>query len=381
MIYLDNAATTLYKPNEVYLRSNEVFRLFSANSGRSGHKAALKAAEIVMQTRAAAAEFLGIKNIENIVFTFGCTDALNIAIKGLFYPGDHIITTAYEHNSVLRPLEYLKNTIDIEYSILFPEENGNISPLQIENAIKENTKAVIVNYVSNVTGQVQNIRGISEICKKYGLLFLVDGAQAAGTQELHAQNMGIDYICCAGHKGLYGPQGIGILAINDRSPLPRPLRHGGTGSHSLELIQPKEMPEYLESGTLATQNIAALEKGILFVQENRSKILRHEQELAQLLRDGLADIPGIKIYSPSKMQSGVVAFNIRENDSALVADLLDKQYSIASRGGFHCAPMVHKYLGTETQGAVRLSLSVFNTKKEILTTINAVSEIAQKILL
>ena len=379
MIYLDNAATTLYKPNEVYLRSNEVFRFFSANSGRSGHRASLKAAEIVMQTRSVAADFLGIKNIENIVFTFGCTDALNIAIKGLFYPGDHIITTAYEHNSVLRPLEYLKTTFDIGYSVLFPDENGTISAKQIENEIQTNTKAVIVNYVSNVTGHVQDIKAIGKVCRKYGILFIVDCAQAAGTQEINATDMNIDYICCAGHKGLYGPQGIGLLAINDGAPLPKPLRHGGTGSHSLELLQPKEMPDYLESGTLATQNIAALEKGILFSAENREKILAHEIFLAQLLRNGLADIKGVTVYSPSKVKSGVIAFNIGDTDSAFVADILDKKYSIASRGGFHCAPMVHRYLGTEKQGAVRLSLSVFNTKKEILTAINAVSEIAQKI--
>lgn len=375
MVYLDNAATTLIKPEEVYIRSNEVFRYLSANPGRSGHKPSLAAAEAVMSARAAAASFLGINKIENVIFTFGCTDSLNMVIKGIFKKGDHVIASAYEHNSVLRPLEYMKNTNGVEYTVVFPEKKGALELNDIQKNLKQNTKAIILNYVSNVTGIKQDAEKIGAFCQKNKLLFILDCAQAAGTKEINAQKMHIDYVCCAGHKGLYGPQGIGLLGINENAPLPLPLRLGGTGSRSFELTQPQEMPEYLESGTLATQNIAALEAGIKFVLRNKN-IDEYEIFLANTLINGLKNIKGITVYSPESAQSGVVAFNILNTDSSLVATLLDKEYGIACRGGFHCAPMVHKLLNTQNTGAVRFSFGAFNKKRDALYAIEAVNKTA-----
>ncbi len=373
MIYLDNAATTLYKPNEVYIRSNEVFRLFGANAGRGGHKPSIDAAKIIYSCRERIAGYFGCNKPENIVFTFGCTDALNMLIKGLFVNGDHIITTVYEHNSVLRPLEFIKKNKNCDYSIVFPE-NGQIRTESLEKEIKTNTKAIIMNHVSNVTGSVQDIEAAGRLCRKYGLLFIIDGAQSAGVQKIDMLAMNIDYLCCAGHKGLYGPQGIGVLCISSDAPLPVPLRHGGTGSRSLELDQPFDMPEYLESGTLAVQNIAALEKGVEFVQNN--DIFAHETKLADILKDELSRIERVHLYSPKSFSSGVISFNIGDADSSLVAGLLDKKYSICARGGFHCAPMVHKYLNTENQGAVRFSLGYFNTEADVISAAQAIKEIS-----
>ncbi len=373
MIYLDNAATTLYKPNQVYLRSNEAFRKFSANAGRSGHSASKKAAEIIFSCRSTAAEFLGVKNPENIIFTFGCTDALSIVIKGLLKKGDHVITTAYEHNSVLRPLEYMHQDGGVEYSVVFPDVNGVITEESFFNHLKSNSKAIILNLVSNVTGYIQQAEKIISRAKNNGLLVIADCAQAAGI--LDVSKLGIDYICCAGHKSLYGPQGIGILAINENAPLPLPLRFGGTGTHSFSLAQPVEMPEYLESGTLSVQNIAALEEGINFVKNNFFTITEHEKKLANRLYDGLNGIIGITLYSDKDSLSNVIAFNVLDVDSTLIAQLLDEKFSVCCRGGFHCAPLVHKFLKTEKQGAVRFSLSAFNTNEEIDKAIDAVFKI------
>ena len=373
MIYLDNAATTLIKPHQVYLRSDSVLKKFSANAGRSGHKAALKAAEIIFSARNTIKDFFFLENNENVIFTFGCTDSLNILIRGLFKNGDHIITSAYEHNSVLRPLDFMTST-GVEYTVLYPDDGYYISESAIKKEIKSNTKAIIFNYVSNVIGFVQPMALYTKLAKEYGLLMIADCAQAAGVQDM---NIPFDYICSAGHKGLFGPQGIGILGINNSAPLPQPLRMGGTGSRAHELKQPDDMPEYLESGTLSVQNIAALETGVNFTKLNKAKIYKHETHLAQLLIDNLRTIKNVKIYSPEIAKSGVVAFNIGNEDSNVISDILDKKYSVCVRGGFHCAPFCHKFLQTEKQGAVRLSLSIFNTEKEIFYTLDSIEKIAK----
>lgn len=373
MIYLDNAATTLFKPHEVYFRSDSVFKNFSANAGRSGHQASIMAAELIYSARKTISDFLFLDAPERVIFTFGCTDSLNILIRGLFKDGDHIITSAYEHNSVLRPLEFMKNK-GIEYSVLYPDNGFYISDKQFKNAIKKNTKAMIFNYVSNVNGFVQPINEYAKIAKEYGLLFIADCAQAAGIQDM---NIDCDYFCIAGHKSLYGPQGIGILGIKKDVPLPIPLRFGGTGNRTFDLIQPSDMPEYLESGTLSVQNISALEEGVKFISKRQKKIYEHETHLAQFLIDNLKTNKKIKLYSPRHAKSGVIAFNIGTKDSNEIADILDKRYSICVRGGFHCAPLCHKFLGTEDQGAVRISLSMFNTEKELHYLLNVLELISK----
>lgn len=373
MIYLDNAATTLIKPHQVYLRSDSVLKKYSANAGRSGHQPALKAADIIFSARNTIKDFFCLENSENVIFTFGCTDSLNMVIRGLLKKGDHVITSAYEHNSVLRPLEFMTSA-GVDYTVLYPDDSFYISENAIKREIKSNTKAIIFNYVSNVIGFVQPMHLYSNIAKEYGLLMIADCAQAAGVQDM---NIPFDYICSAGHKALYGPQGIGILGIRSSSPLPLPLRMGGTGSRTHELKQPDDMPEYLESGTLSVQNIAALETGVNFSRINKDKIYKHETFLAQLLIDNLKSIKNIKIYSPEIAKSGVVAFNIRDEDSNIIADILDKKYSVCVRGGFHCAPLCHKFLQTEKQGAVRLSTSIFNTEKEIFYVLDSIEKIAK----
>lgn len=379
MIYLDNAATTLIKPTSVYDESDRIFRNFSANPGRSGHRASLNALEKVTSAREEIGNFLGIERTENTVFTFGCTDALNILIKGLFSEKDNVLTTAYEHNSVLRPLEYMRTRFNTEYTVVFPDKGGDITNTVLKKHLKKNTKALIMNYVSNVNGHRQNIAESGEFCRKHGLLFIVDCAQVAGAQELNAEKMHIDYIAVAGHKGLYGPQGIGVLGISSSAPLPLPLRTGGTGSRSQELMQPQEMPEYLESGTLSVQNIGALAEGVRFTKKQRKDILKKECELAFVLQKELRNTKNVRIYSPKIPESGVFAFNIENADSTLIADILDKHYGICCRGGFHCAPLVHKFLKTENQGAVRLSISYFNTLEEILFTVKAIKELSARI--
>ncbi|MBE7092434.1 MAG: aminotransferase class V-fold PLP-dependent enzyme [Clostridiales bacterium] len=375
MIYLDNAATTLLKPPEVYTKSDEILKKYSANAGRSSHIASIKAAEIIYTARYTIADFLNINKPENVVFTFGCTDSLNMIINGLFNSDDHILTTVYEHNSVLRPLENLKNIKGVDYTVIMPDENGIITEESLEKSIKKNTKAIIVNYVSNVTGIKQNMNIFSSFKRKHNLLLIIDGAQAVGVQNL---DFDYDYICCAGHKGLYGPQGIGILGIKNDSFLPRPFRFGGTGTATFSLDQPNDMPEYLESGTLSVQNIAALEQGVIFCKRNSENILNHEKKLTQYLIDNLKHISSVKIYSPHLSKSGVVAFNIDNIHSNEVAEILDKKFGICCRGGFHCAPLLHKYLKTESTGAVRISVGYFNTMEDILYLIDAVEKIVKK---
>lgn len=373
MIYLDNAATTLFKPHEVYFRSDSVLKKYSANAGRSGHQPALKAAEFIYSARKTLSDFLFLDSPERIVFTFGCTDSLNILIRGLFKNGDHVITSAYEHNSVLRPLEYMKK-YGVEYSVIYPDNGFYISNNAVIKEIKKNTKAMIFNYVSNVIGFVQPIEEYCKLAKEHGILFIVDCAQAAGVQNM---NIPCDYFCLAGHKGLYGPQGIGVLGISKNAPLPDPLRFGGTGTQTFELSQPTDMPEYLESGTMSVQNISALEEGVKFISIRQEKIYNHETHMAQFLINSLKRINKVKIYSPDIAKSGVVAFNIGNEDSGEIADILDKKYSICVRGGYHCAPLCHKFLKTENQGALRISLSMFNTEKELNYALNAIDLIAK----
>ena len=376
MIYFDNAATTLFKPEEVYLRSNRVFRDFSANAGRSGHLPSMIASEIIYNSRQTTAKFLGIPESENVIFTFSCTDALNMVIQGLFRENDHIITTVFEHNSVLRPLEYMKKHYNIQYDVIEPNEEGYITESELKKHQKINTKAIIINYVSNVTGHVQPLKEISSYAKENNLLLIADCAQAAGTQDI--KNIDADYICCAGHKGLYGPQGIGILGIKNNASAPKPLRFGGTGSMTMMLDQPEDLPEYLESGTQSVQNIAALESGILYVSNNTERIKEHEIALAKRLVKGLKDIKNVSIYAPKQIQSGVMGFNIDHIDSYTLSEILDKNYKICIRGGLHCAPLLHKYLKTDTTGIARVSFSIFNSDDEVDYLLNVIEFLSKK---
>lgn len=372
MIYLDNAATTLYKPEAVYRASDEALRYFSANPGRSGHSPSIKAGEKIFNARLTIASFFNAKE-SNVIFTFGCTDSLNIVLKGILSCGDHVLHTVYDHNSVLRPIEYLK-TQGITATCILPDSSGKITLKSLEGAMQKNTKALVITHISNVTGAKQNLEEIGAFCKQHGILFIVDAAQSAGNTKIDIKSQNIDYLCCACHKGLLGPQGLGLLLLGDSSPLPTPLRFGGTGTRSLELIQPSEPPEYLESGTLSVHNILACEAGINFIKDKLDEITKKEILLINTLAESLKRLPEIEIYSPKKIESGVLAFNIKNTDSQSVSEFLDKNFGIALRGGFHCAPLIHKYLKTDSLGALRASVSWFNNINEIEFLLFAVKE-------
>lgn len=376
LIYLDNAATTYPKPSFMSSSMINAMLMAGANPGRSGHKLSVAAARLVYSAREELNKLLNGDDPLSFSFTLNCTAALNTAIKGLLKQGDHVVTTMYEHNSVLRPLEYLKDINKITYTLLVPDSNGQITPQAVKGAIKPNTRLVIVNHVSNVTGHVMDIKGIGQVCKQHKVIFLVDAAQSAGSQPIDIQAQNIDILCASGHKGLYGPQGTGVLYVKQGVNV-EPLCHGGTGSNSESLKQPSASPDKFESGTLASCNIAGLGASVAYVNEKREEIYQHELFLAQTLLDELRQIKNITVYSPLTARSGVVSFNIAGFDSAAVANILDEKYNIACRAGLHCAPLIHKHLGTLNTGAVRLSIGMYNNIREIFTAIRAINEIAK----
>lgn len=372
MIYLDNAATTFYKPESVYQKSDEALRLLSANPGRSGHSPSILAGEKLFKARSTIADFFNASNLR-IVFTFGCTDSLNLVLRGTLKFGDHVINTVYDHNSVLRPLEFLKQN-GVSITTLTPDNDGKITINSLKENLKTNTKAIIINHISNVTGAKQNLEEIGAFCKKNNVLFIVDAAQSAGNTKIDIKEQNIDYLCCPCHKGLLGPQGIGLLVIGENSPPPEPLRFGGTGTRSFDLSQPKDLPEFLESGTLSVQNILTCEAGVKFVKDKLDEISKKEIMLITRLKEALLRLPEIAIYSPNKIESGVFAFNIKNTDSLFVSEYLDKNFGIALRGGYHCAPLIHKFLKTDLFGALRVSVSYFNTISDIDFLIFAIKE-------
>ncbi len=369
MIYFDNAATSLIKPQQVKDAVNFALNNYTANAGRSAHNLAQKTARIVYETRETVKKFFNAQNYE-LVFTKNCTEALNVAIFGLLKSGDNVITTCYEHNSVLRPLKKLKS-LGVEVTIL----NCNLDAVEInlESAIKPNTKLVITTATSNVTGECCNLQAVAKICKKYNLIYLIDGAQSSGHMQIDLNNIGAHLYAFAGHKGLYSITGVGGLLIKNGVEL-NPLIYGGTGTESENLIQPKQIPEGLEAGTLPIIPIISLGAGVDEVFKNFSKIIETEQNLSKFLFNELKKLKFLKIYS-SKNSCNVFSFNVAEMDSSFVANQLNEEFGIAVRSGLHCAPLIHKKLGTLTQGAVRVSLDYHNTFQQINFLIYALKQI------
>lgn len=374
MIYLDNSASTLVKPKEVIKAVNDSLIHFSANPGRSGHKASIKAAFKVEETRIHLANHFNASSSENIIFTQNCTHALNIAILGMVKENGHIVCTENEHNSVLRPLEYLKKLGKIDYSVAFQSKTKGICLEDIKREIKPNTYMIICNHISNVNGDVADIKEIGQFCKENNLIFLVDGAQSCGHKVIDIKENNIDFLSIAGHKGFYAPQSIGALIMNDFYR-PNPILFGGTGTNSLELFQPNLYPEKLESGTLSTPLIMGLDAGITFVENNFSEIKNKIDDLCTYLNFELKKI-GISSYTQPENADGVLSFNIKDFSSNEIADMLNEKYGICVRGGYHCAPLKHKALGTLETGAVRVSISYFNTFTDIQRLIFAVKQIS-----
>ncbi|WP_050378861.1 aminotransferase class V-fold PLP-dependent enzyme [Gottschalkia purinilytica] len=380
MIYLDNAATTYPKPDEVYEAVMDSMKHYGANPGRSGHKLALQAGRIIYETRELIAKFFNIDDPMNVVFTYNATDALNLAIKGVLNSGDHVITSSMEHNSILRPLKALEK-IGVETTIVECDEDGNINLEDIEKSIRPNTKLIVTTHASNVTGTIFPIKHIGQIAKENDIIYIVDAAQTAGVYDIDVKDMNIDILVFPGHKSLLGPQGIGGLCIREGLEI-RSIREGGTGSSSESLIQPDMLPDKFESGTPNTPGIAGLYAGIKYILDRGiENIRKHEQHLTEYFISELKKIEEVKIYGPCdvKKHAPVVSINIGEEDSSEIAYVLDNVYDIGVRPGIHCAPLAHKTIGTFEQGTVRFSIGPFTTKEDIDKTIEAIKQIVDEI--
>ena len=378
MIYFDNAATTYPKPKIVYDEIMDAMINYGANPGRSGHKLALKASREVFETRQLLSRFFNTGNPMNIIFTFNCTESLNIGIKGILKSGDHVITTSMEHNSVLRPIQYLSK-IGVESTIVNANSEGLINPIDIENAIKANTKLIVTTHISNLVGSITPIGEIGAIAKKQGIYYLVDAAQSAGVYDIDVKKMNIDILAFPGHKSLLGPQGTGGLYINDDLDI-ESIFQGGTGSDSGSMIQPNVRPDKFESGTINSPGVIGLGAGIRYIMDKGIDSIRyHEEELTKYFIRGIEKIEGIKIYGPlTDRQGPVVSLNVKDIDSSEIAYILDDEYNIAVRPGLHCAPLAHKTIDTLNQGSVRFSFGIFNTYEEIDYAIKSLKKIARK---
>ena len=369
MIYLDNSASSFVKPKNVQRAVLNALTLFTANPGRSGHKASLKTAFEVERVRELCANHVGTTS-DKIIFTGGCTDALNLAILGTAKNG-HVVCSDNEHNSVLRPLEHLKlSNPNFSYSVA--QSTGKLGLVweDVEKCLREDTYLVCLNHISNVNGDVAEIERIGRELKKRNILFLVDGAQGGGHFFYDMRRMNINLLALAPHKGFYSPQGVGVLAVCGNIPL-EPIRFGGTGTNSLELVQPESFPERYESGTLCTPTILGFGEGIRFVEENFDAIATKMEDLVTYLHYELSKLP-LEIYTKTENTNGVFAFNVPNVHSTDVANYLDEKWNICVRSGLHCAPLKHKSLGTVDTGAVRVSLSYFNTYQEIERLVSAI---------
>lgn len=378
MIYMDNAATTMQKPEVVGKAVAEALCSFG-NAGRGAHAASLGASRTIYDTREKLASFFCAESPKQIVFTCNSTESLNIAIKGILKPGDHAITTMLEHNSVLRPLYEMRDR-GVELSIVKSSDKGTICYDDIEKEIKENTKAIICTHASNLTGNVVDIKRIGELADRHKLLFVVDASQSAGVFPIDVQEMHINILCFTGHKGLLGPQGTGGMYVKE-GVVVHPLKTGGSGVQTYSETHPKEMPTALEAGTLNGHGIAGLHAAMEYIEATGiDKIRTREQELMMRFYEGVKEIPSVMVYGDFtvKERCAIVTINIGDYDSSEVSDELLMTYDISTRPGAHCAPLMHKALGTVEQGAVRFSFSHYNTEEEIDIAIKAVKELAEE---
>lgn len=379
MIYLDNAATTLHKPPQVEQAMLEALRT-AGNPGRGAHEPTLHAARLVYAARSAVARLLNAPDVACIAFTANATEALNIALNGLFAPGDHVITTVCEHNSVLRPLYRLREQ-GVKLSFTEVDEKGRLRYEQWEGFLCSSTRALVVTAASNVTGNNTGLSSAAEFAHRNGLLLVVDASQTAGAQPIDVQALGIDVLCFTGHKALLGPQGTGGLYVKPGLSV-HPLVVGGSGVHSFDEQHPSQMPTALEAGTLNVPGLAGLCAGVEWILEQGVETLqKREAALAGLFYENVCNVPNVKIYGDpeAKRRAPILSLNIGTEDSARIADILWEDYGICVRAGAHCAPLMHKALGTVEQGAVRFSFSHFNTEQDAMQAARAVQELAQEV--
>ena len=376
-VYFDNAATSHPKPRPVIEAVVRAMTEYNANPGRSGHAQAIRAARQVLETREALARLIHAPDPMDIVHCFNCTDALNLAIKGSLRRGDHVIVTQLEHNSVLRIVCELARRDRIHLTIVPPRPDGFVDPADIRRALRPNSRLIVCTHASNVTGAIQPVAAIGQIAQETGVRYLIDGAQALGALPVDVEALGCDLYAFPGHKSLLGPQGTGGLYIKSGIELST-LREGGTGSVSDSILQPSERPERYESGTVNLPGIAGLGAGCAYVEERLSGILMQERELTTALFDGLRKLPGVCLYTPDAEagRASIVCFNAGDLSSSQAADALSRA-GFAVRGGLHCAPGTHRFLGTLRRGAVRASLGHANTGEEVERFLAAVRDLTR----
>lgn len=376
MIYLDNAATTMHKPKEVIDAVVEAMTSLG-NAGRGANEASLSAARIIYDAREKLCRFFNGEDPRQIVFTSNSTESLNIAIKGLLEPGDHVITTMLEHNSVLRPL-YEMEKKGVALTIIKADKKGRFSLEEMEAAIRPETKMIVCTNGSNLTGNYVDIGKVGEMARRHEVLFVVDASQTAGVFPIDVRNMQVDVLCFTGHKGLLGPQGTGGMYVREGLAI-RPLKSGGSGVQTYSKTHPREMPTALEAGTLNGHGIAGLRAAVEYIEKTGLDNIRaKEQELMWRFYEGVKEIPGVTVYGDfdSRERCAIVSLNIGDYDSSEVSDALLTEYGISTRPGGHCAPLMHEALGTVEQGAVRFSFAHSNTEEEVDIAINAVRELA-----
>ena len=381
MIYLDNAATTFPKPISVTEAVAKCMKHWCANPGRAGHMSAMKSGESVYDARQKVAELIGAQPGE-IIFTSNCTDALNMALHGTLKKGDHVVTTMMEHNSVLRPLNELKKH-GVETTIVKCGADGYPMKGAIRAACRENTRMIVCTAASNVTGTIMPIEEIGSAAKEKGILFLVDGSQGAGVMDIDVKAAEIDMLAASGHKSLMGPQGTGFLYVKTGVSI-RTTIQGGTGTESKNISQPQDRPEGFEAGTVNVPGITGLAEGIRFIKKiGIPAIRKYEEELISCLYEETLDMKKMIRFGPQRVEEkvGIFSFNLEGMDSERTAEILDKEYGIAVRAGFHCAPFAHRAIGTERSGCVRMSVGMFNTMEEMRETASALREIEEKYLL
>jgi len=379
VIYLDNAATSWPKPESVYQTMDEFLRMKGGNPGRGSHSMAVAAQEVVGETRMLVARLINAVERERVIFTLNCTDSLNLGLKGLLRPGDHVITSRIGHNSVVRPLTKLEQQgVKITRLPPYPKD-GVMSAQDVEEAITKDTKLIVATHASNVSGVIQPIEEYGEIAKRHNLIFMVDAAQTAGKYPIDVEAGNIDLLAFSGHKGLLGPPGTGVLYVGNRANL-NSLREGGTGSHSELEEQPMALPYRYESGTVNSVGISGLGAGIKYIfSEGLERIRAHEQYLTDRLIAGLSHIPGVILYAAKdgSKQAPVVSFNLEGSAPGEVGAILDQTFDIKVRTGLHCAPAAHKTLGTFPLGTIRLGVGYFNTVDDIDFTLEAIEKIAK----
>jgi cysteine desulfurase family protein len=381
MIYFDNAATTWQKPEEVYQRVDQVLRNKSGNPSRGSHQIALDASRVIFGVRKKLADFFNIEDSSQLAFTKNATEASNLVCKGLLEEGDHVIISSLEHNAIFRPLNRLQEEGVIDLTIINTEVGQKQFLEDIQRAITNRTKLIALTHASNLTGNILPVEQVGLLAAEEGVAFLIDAAQTAGVEPIDLQQIKADFLVFTGHKGLFGPQGVGGLYFNSDIDF-NPLLEGGTGGSSKEKLNPDLVPDKYESGTLNTAGIAGLGAGLDFIKEQSlDQIKKKEKKLLQQLMIGLEKIPAVEVLTSeiSEERVGVTAFKVAGSDSATIGQLLNAEYDIAVRTGIHCAPLAHQSIGSYDTGAVRVSFSYFNTELEVDKLLTALQEILDSV--